>query len=129
MGKFEDYLFIICLFQLMYSRLVWSLFSSNFYLTYFITQMTSEEEQNFGKPSSGCGSNLVTCSTSTTDGTNLYKKRRLTSIVWNDFEVTIDGKDFSTCKHCNTKVKVGSKNETKHFHTHLIREVYQTDTC
>ena len=84
MGKFEDYLFIICLFQLMYYTLVWSLFSSNFYLTYFITQMTSEEEQNFGKPSSGCGSNLVTCSTSTTDGTNLYKKRRLTSIVWND---------------------------------------------
>ena len=59
--------------------------------------MTSEEEEerNFGKPSSGYGSNLVTCSTSTTNGTNLYKKRRLTSVVWNDFEnITIDGKDL-----------------------------------
>ena len=83
--------------------------------------MTSEEG-NFGKTSGGCGSNPVTCSTSTIDGTNLYKKKRLTSEVWNDFEkVTIYGQDFATCKHCNTKIKGNSKNGTKHLHTHLER--------
>ncbi|KAL6331824.1 hypothetical protein AAG906_020168 [Vitis piasezkii] len=68
------------------------------------------------------GSNPATGSTSTTDGSLTCKKRKLTSIVWNEFEkVIIDGQDYAICKHCKSKLKADSKNGTKHLHVHLDR--------
>ncbi|WJZ96780.1 hypothetical protein VitviT2T_015431 [Vitis vinifera] len=82
--------------------------------------MTSEGEENFFMPSTG--SNPATGSTSTTDGSLTCKKRKLTSIVWNEFEkVIIDGQDYAICKHCKSKLKTDSKNRTKHLHVHLDR--------
>ncbi|WJZ89198.1 hypothetical protein VitviT2T_008430 [Vitis vinifera] len=82
--------------------------------------MTSEREEIFFMPSSG--SNLATGSTSTIDGSLTCKKRKLTSIVWNEFEkVIIDGQDYAICKHCKSKLKADSKNGTKHLHVHLDR--------
>ena len=46
--------------------------------------MTSEEGENFSMPSAG--STPITGSTSTTDGTLVSKRRKLTSVVWNDFD-------------------------------------------
>ena len=82
--------------------------------------MTSKGEENFFMPSTG--SNPATGSTSTTDGSLTCKKRKLTSIVWNEFEkVIIDGQDYAICKHCKSKLKADSKNGTKHLHVHLDR--------
>ena len=72
------------------------------------------------------GSNPATGSTSTTDGSLTCKKRKLTSIVWNEFEkVIIDGQDYAICKHCKSKLKADSKNETKNLHVHLDRCIKQ----
>ncbi|KAL6312943.1 hypothetical protein AAG906_022723 [Vitis piasezkii] len=79
--------------------------------------MTSEGEENFSCQVLV----LIHCSTSTTDGSLTCKKRKLTSIVWNDFEkVIIDGQDYAICKHCKSKLKADSKNGTKHLHQQLL---------
>ena len=49
--------------------------------------MTLEEEENFSIPSAG--SNPITGSTSTTDGTLGSKRRKLTLVIWNDFDKVI----------------------------------------
>ena len=85
--------------------------------------MTSKREENFFMPSTG--SNPATGSTSTTDGSLTCKKRKLTSIVRNEFEkVIIDGQDYAICKHCKSKLKTDSKNGTKHLHVHLDRCIH-----
>ena len=67
-------------------------------------------------------SNLATGSNSTTGVTLLSRKRKLTSVVWNSFEkVIVDGQSYAICKHCNSRLKAGSKNRTKHLHVHLDR--------
>ncbi|KAL6337536.1 hypothetical protein AAG906_037129 [Vitis piasezkii] len=72
------------------------------------------------------GSTPITGSTSTTDGTLGSKKRKLTSIVWNDFDKVIeDGQDYVICKHCKGKLKADSKNGTKHLHVHIDRYMKQ----
>ncbi|KAL6325029.1 hypothetical protein AAG906_022119 [Vitis piasezkii] len=61
--------------------------------------------------------------TSTIDGTLISKRRKLTSVVWNDFDKIIeDGQDYAICKHCKGKLKADSKNGTKHLHVHIDRE-------
>ena len=68
------------------------------------------------------GSTRITGSTSTTNGTLGSKKRKLTSIVQNDFDKVIeDRQDYVICKHCKGKLKADSKNETKHLHVHTDR--------
>ncbi|RVW91526.1 putative AC transposase [Vitis vinifera] len=68
------------------------------------------------------GSTPITGSTSTTDGTLISKRRKLTSVVWNDFDKIIeDGQDYAICKHCKGKLKADSKNGTKHLHVHIDR--------
>ena len=82
--------------------------------------MTSEEGENFSMPSAG--STPITGSTSTTDGTLVSKRRKLTSVVWNDFDKIIeDGQDYAICKHYKGKLKADSKNGTKHLHVHIDR--------
>ena len=82
--------------------------------------MASGEGENISVPS--VFSNPNTFSNSTTDGTLGSKKRKLSSIVWNDFDKVLkDGHDYANCKHCKEKLKVNSKNETKHLHTHIER--------
>ena len=82
--------------------------------------MTSKEGENFSIPSAG--SNPITGSTSTTDGTLGSKRRKLTLVIWNDFDKVIeDKKDYAICKHCKGKLKTNSKNETKHLHVHIDR--------
>ena len=67
-------------------------------------------------------SNLATGSNSITGVTLLSRKRKLTSVVWNSFEkVIVDGQNYAICKHCNSILKAGSKNGTKHLHVHLDR--------
>ncbi|RVW95114.1 Zinc finger BED domain-containing protein RICESLEEPER 2 [Vitis vinifera] len=69
------------------------------------------------------GSTAITGSTSTTDRTLVSKRRKLTSVVWNDFDKIIeDGQDYAICKHCKGKLKADSKNGTKHLHVHTDRE-------
>ncbi|RVW95526.1 putative AC transposase [Vitis vinifera] len=55
------------------------------------------------------GSNPTTSSTSTTDGSLTCKKRKLTSIVWNEFEkVIIDGQDYAILERKGYgKVQIG----------------------
>ena len=80
--------------------------------------MASEEVENLSMPRTD--SNLATGSNSTTGVTLLSIKRKLISIVWNGFEkVIVDGQSYAICKHCNSRLKVGSKNGTKHLHVHL----------
>ncbi|RVW49143.1 putative AC transposase [Vitis vinifera] len=68
------------------------------------------------------GSTPIIGSTSTTDGTLVSKRRKLTSVVWNDFDKIIeDGQDYAICKHCKGKLKADSKNGTKHLHVHIDR--------
>ena len=82
--------------------------------------MTSQKRENFSMPSAG--STPMTSSTSTTDGTLVSKRRKLTSIVCNDFDKIIeDGQDYAICKHCKGKLKADSKNEIKHLHVHIDR--------
>ena len=82
--------------------------------------MTSKEGENFSMPSAG--STPITGSTSTIDGSLTCKKRKLTSIVWNEFEkVIINRQDYAICKHCKGKLKADSKNGTKHLHVHIDR--------
>ncbi|KAL6310724.1 hypothetical protein AAG906_000076 [Vitis piasezkii] len=60
--------------------------------------------------------------TSTIDGTLVSKRRKLTSVVWNDFDKIIeDGQDYAICK-CKGKLKADSKNGTKHLHVHIDKE-------
>ena len=33
----------------------------------------------------------------------------------------MDGQSYAICKHCNSRLKVGSKNGTQHLHVHLDR--------
>ncbi|RVW90620.1 Zinc finger BED domain-containing protein RICESLEEPER 1 [Vitis vinifera] len=62
----------------------------------------------------------ITGNTSTTDGTLGSKIRKLTLVVWNDFDKIIeDGQDYAICKHCKGKLKVVIKNGTKHLHVHI----------
>jgi hypothetical protein len=52
-------------------------------------------------------------------------KRKLTSLVWNDFEkVCVDGVWKAKCRHCNKKLSGISKNGTTHLKTHLKTCVY-----
>ena len=82
--------------------------------------MASEEVENLSMPRTY--SNLATSSNSTTGVTLLSRKRKLTSVVWNGFEkVIVDGQSYAICKHCNSRLKAESKNETKHLHVHLDR--------
>ncbi|RVW39564.1 Zinc finger BED domain-containing protein RICESLEEPER 2 [Vitis vinifera] len=68
------------------------------------------------------GSTPITGSTSTNDGTLISKRRKLTSVVWNDFDKIIeDGQDYAICKHCKGKLKADSKNGTKHLQVHIDR--------
>ncbi|WKA03692.1 hypothetical protein VitviT2T_021789 [Vitis vinifera] len=68
------------------------------------------------------GSTPITGNTSTTDGTLVSKRRKLTSVVWNDFDKIIeDGQDYAICKHCKGNLKADSKNGTKHLHVHIDR--------
>ena len=68
------------------------------------------------------GSTPIIGSTSTTNGTLGSKRRKLTSVVWNDFDKIIeDGQDYAICKHCKGKLKADSKNGTKHLHVHIDR--------
>ncbi|KAL6350689.1 hypothetical protein AAG906_028146 [Vitis piasezkii] len=68
------------------------------------------------------GSTPITGSTSTTDGTLISKRRKLTSVVWNDFDKIIeDGQDYAICKHCKGKLKADSKNGTKHLHGDIMK--------
>ncbi|KAL6322444.1 hypothetical protein AAG906_008099 [Vitis piasezkii] len=56
------------------------------------------------------GSTPITGSTSTTDGTLISKRRKLTSVVWNDFDKIIeDGQDYAICKPLkgHGKVQIG----------------------
>jgi len=47
-------------------------------------------------------------------------KRKLTSVVWNDFEkVRVDGVWKAKCNHCNKKLSATSRNGTTHLKTHL----------
>lgn len=56
------------------------------------------------------------------DSTISSKKRKLTSIVWNDFKkVTIDGMDYGICNHCTSKLKAPSRNGTSSLREHLAR--------
>ena len=74
-------------------------------------------------------SNPNTFSNSTTDGTLGFEKRKLTLVVRNDFDrVLKDGHDYAICKHCNQKLKVDSKNGTKHLHTHIERCIKRRTT-
>ena len=82
--------------------------------------MTLEERENFSIPSAG--STPITSSTSTTDGTLGSKRRKLTLVVWNDFDKVIeDGQDYAIYKHCKGKLKPDSKNGIKHLHAHIDR--------
>ena len=86
--------------------------------------MASEEVENLSMPR--CDSNLATGSNSTTGVTLLSRKRKLTSVVWNSFEkVIVDGQSYTICKHCNSRLKAGSKNRTKNLHVHLDRCIKQ----
>ncbi|RVW73150.1 putative AC transposase [Vitis vinifera] len=70
------------------------------------------------------GSTPIIGSTSTTDGTLVSKRRKLTSVVWNYFDKIIeDGQDYAICKHCKGKLKADSKNEIKHLHVHIDRNL------
>ena len=33
----------------------------------------------------------------------------------------MDGQSYAICMHCNSRLKAGSKNGTKHLHVHLDR--------
>ena len=47
-------------------------------------------------------------------------KRKLTSVVWNDFEkVRVDGVWKAKCNHYNKKLSATSRNGTTHLKTHL----------
>ena len=68
------------------------------------------------------GSTPITSNTSTIDGTLRSKRRKLTSVVWNDFNKVIeDGQNYVICKHSKGKLKADSNNETKHLHVHIDR--------
>ena len=82
--------------------------------------MASEELENLLMPRTD--SNLAIGSNSITGVTLLSRKRKLTSVVRNSFEkVIVDGQNYAICKHCNSILKAGSKNGTKHLHVHLDR--------
>ena len=67
--------------------------------------MTSEGEEIFFMSSTS--SNPATSSTSTIDGSLTCKKRKLTLIVWNDFEkVIVDGQDYAIYNHCKEKSRL-----------------------
>ena len=68
------------------------------------------------------GSTPITGNTSITNGTLGFKRKKLTLVVWNDFDKVIeDGQDYVICKHCKGKLKADSKNGTKHLHVHIDR--------
>ena len=82
--------------------------------------MASEEGENFSIPN--VGPNLIISSTSPTNGTFRSKRRKLTSIVWNDFDKVIeDGEDYVICKHFKGKLKVDGKNGANHLHERIDR--------
>ena len=84
--------------------------------------MASEEVENLSMPRTDSNQATCTGSNSTTGVTLLSRKRKLTSVVWNSFEkVIVDGQSYAICKHCNSRLKAGSKNGTKHLHVHLDR--------
>ncbi|XP_057990192.1 zinc finger BED domain-containing protein RICESLEEPER 1 [Hevea brasiliensis] len=50
----------------------------------------------------------------------LGKKRKLTSSVWDHFgRVNCNGNDWAICHHCKSRLKANSKNGTKSLHNHL----------
>ena len=72
------------------------------------------------------GSNPNIGSTSTTNRTLASRKRKLTTIVWNDFEkFIVDGQDYAICKYYKSRLKANGKNETKHLHIHIDRCIKQ----
>ena len=82
--------------------------------------MSSEEGENLFIPSAS--SNPSIRGTSTTDGTLGSQRRKLTSVVWNDFdEVIEDWQDYAICKHCKGKLKADTKNKIKHLHVYVDR--------
>ncbi|KAG8653823.1 hypothetical protein MANES_05G070350v8 [Manihot esculenta] len=51
---------------------------------------------------------------------NLGKKMKLTSTVWDHFEkVHHSGNDWAICSYCKTSLKANSKNGTKSLHNHI----------
>ena len=88
--------------------------------------MALEEVENLSMPR--CDSNLAIGSNSNTGVTLLSRKRKLTSVVWNSFEkVIVDGQSYTICKHCNSRLKAGSKNRNKNLHVHLDRCIKRKD--
>ena len=88
--------------------------------------MALEEVENLSMTRTDSNQATGTGSNSTTGVTLLSRKRKLTSIVWNSFEkVIVDGQSYAICKHCNSRLKAGSKNETKHLHVHLDKCIKQ----
>ena len=50
------------------------------------------------------------------------KRRRLTSVIWNDFDrVETDGQHRAICKHCQKNLSGSSKSGTTHLRNHLTR--------
>ncbi|KAF2301834.1 hypothetical protein GH714_029736 [Hevea brasiliensis] len=55
----------------------------------------------------------------------LGKKRKLTSSVWDHFDkINRNGDDFAIFHHCKSSLKANSKNGTKSLHNHIEKFVY-----
>lgn len=50
-----------------------------------------------------------------------HRKRKLTSVVWNDFDkyTRDDGRVYAMCRHCKKSLVGGSKSGTTHLRNHL----------
>jgi len=47
-------------------------------------------------------------------------KRKVRSVVWNDFKIVkVSGDVKAQCKHCHKQLGGSSRNGTKHLHDHL----------
>ena len=92
--------------------------------------MTSKEGESFSMPSAS--STPITGSTSTTDGTLVSKRRKLTSDVWNDFDKIIEnGQDYVICKHCkgNSKKIQDGEMQAHNYTYESKRKVLQRRWC
>ena len=55
-----------------------------------------------------------------TEDQDFGTKRKLRSVVWNDFKtVKVSGDVKAQCKHCHKQLGGSSRNGTKHLHGHL----------
>lgn len=78
--------------------------------------------QTGGKTLSQCTVPLNPYPYSTASEASNSRKRRSTSIVWNEFEKkTIDGREYAICNTCNSKLTSGSRYGTRHLHSHMER--------